>query len=49
VKVGQRYGKEGRRIIYAFTLSGIMMVAGRFNTERANQISIKMVEIIFIK
>ena len=38
--------EKRRRIIYAFTLGGIMMAAGRFNTERANQISIKMVEFV---
>jgi phage regulator Rha-like protein len=35
-----------RRIIYAFTLAGIMMAAGRFRTERANKISIAMVDLI---
>lgn len=38
--------EKRRRIIYAFTLGGIMMAAGRFNTDRANQISIQMVEFI---
>lgn len=38
--------EKHRKILYAFTLAGIMMAAGRFNTERANQISIKMVEFI---
>ena len=38
--------EKRRRILYAFTLAGIMMAAGRFYTERANQISIKMVEFI---
>lgn len=38
--------EKRRRIIYAFTLSGIMMAAGRFKTDRANEISIKMVEFI---
>src|SRR3972149_1121120 len=38
--------EKRRRIVYAFTLSGIMMAARRFNTEGANQISIKMVEFI---
>ena len=38
--------EKKRRIIYAFTLSGIMMAAGRFHTNRANQISIAMVEFI---
>ena len=38
--------ETGRRILYGFTLGSIMMVAGRFNTERANQISIKMVEFV---
>jgi len=35
-----------RRIVYAFTLGGIMMAAERFRTDRANQISIKVVELI---
>lgn len=41
-----RYSIPKRRILYAFTLGGIMMAAGRFNTDRATQISIKMVEFI---
>lgn len=38
--------EKRRKILYAFTLSGIMMVAGLFKTARANQISIQMVEFI---
>lgn len=38
--------EKGRRTLYAFTLNGIMMAAGRFHTPRANQISIKMVEFV---
>jgi hypothetical protein len=38
--------EKQRKIIYAFTLGSIMMASGRFNTERANQISIQMVEFI---
>ncbi len=42
----KKFSIPNRKIIYAFTLGGIMMAAGRFRTERANQISIKMVEFI---
>ena len=38
--------EKRRKVIYAFTLGGIMMAAGWFNTDRANQISIQMVEFI---
>lgn len=38
--------EKRRKIVYAFTLAGIMMAAGRFHTPRANEISIKMVEFI---
>jgi len=38
--------EKRRKKLFAFTLAGIMMAAGRFNTARANQLSIRMVEII---
>lgn len=38
--------EKRRKILFAFTLGGIMMAAGRFNTPRANQISIRMVELV---
>lgn len=38
--------EKRRKILYAFTLAGIMMAAGRFRTPRANEISIKMVEFV---
>lgn len=38
--------EKRRKILYAFTLAGIMMAAGRFHTPRANQISIQMVEFV---
>ena len=38
--------EKRRQKLYAFTLGGIMMAAGRFKTPRAVQISIKLVEFV---